>query len=79
MRFLDAEGPPAGTGQLILALDPVALGGPDTARRFAALAEAIAGQEGARLPGARWLALRRKAALEGLTVADGLLAEIKGL
>jgi hypothetical protein len=31
------------------------------------------------LPGARRLALRRKAAFEGLTVADGLLAEIKGL
>jgi (2R)-3-sulfolactate dehydrogenase (NADP+) len=77
--FLDAEGPPPGTGQLILALDPVTLGGPSTLQRFAALAEAITGQEGARLPGARRLALRRKAATEGLIVADGLLAEIEAL
>ena len=77
--FLDAEGPPPGTGQLILALDPIRLGGPGTLQRFAALAEAITAQEGARLPGARRLALRRKAAAEGLTVADSLLAEINGL
>jgi (2R)-3-sulfolactate dehydrogenase (NADP+) len=77
--FLDAEGPPPGTGQLILALDSVTLGGPGTVGRFAALAAAITGQEGARLPGARRLASRRKAAAEGLTVADGLLADIKAL
>jgi (2R)-3-sulfolactate dehydrogenase (NADP+) len=77
--FLDAEGPPPGTGQLILALDPVTLGGPSTLQRFAALAGSITAQDGARLPGARRLALRRKAATEGLIVADGLLAEIEAL
>ena len=75
--FLDAEGPPPGTGQLILAFDPGAFGGGPA--RFAALARAIADQPGARLPGARRLALRRKAQAEGLSVADALLAEIARL
>ncbi len=75
--FLDAEGPPPGTGQLILAFDPGAFGGGPA--RFAALARAIADQPGARPPGARRLALRRKAQAEGLSVADALLAEIARL
>jgi len=75
--FLDAEGPPPGTGQLILAFDPAALGG--GVAHFAALAEAIEAQQGARLPGARRLDARRKARSEGVTVADGLLKEIEAL
>lgn len=76
--FLDAEGPPPGTGQLILALDPAAFG--DTGlNRFADLAEAIEDQPGARLPGRRRLSLRAKAASEGLSVAEGLLREIEAL
>lgn len=76
--FLDAEGDPPGTGQLILALDAAALS-PDGPERFAALAASIEAQEGARLPGARRLALRRRAAAEGLDLPDGLLAEIRAL
>lgn len=75
--FIDAEGGPPGTGQLLLALDPDALGGPGALERFAALAAAIEGQEGARLPGSRRLASRAKAAREGLTIGEALLAEIK--
>src|SRR5215207_4381292 len=76
--FLDAEGPPPATGQLILALEPSAFG-TDALSRFAALAAAIEAQSGARLPGARRLELRRKAAAQGLEISDGLLAEIKAL
>ena len=72
--FLDAEGPPPGTGQLLIAFDPSAFGG--TLDHFAALAAAIEAQPGARLPGARRLAAREKAAREGVTVTDTLLAEI---
>jgi (2R)-3-sulfolactate dehydrogenase (NADP+) len=72
--FLDAVGPPPGTGQLLIALDPAAFGG--TLEHFAALAAAIEAQPGARLPGARRLAAREKAAREGVTVSDALLAEI---
>jgi (2R)-3-sulfolactate dehydrogenase (NADP+) len=75
--FLDAKGPPPGTGQLILAFDPAALGGDGA--HFSALAQAIEAQPGARLPGARRLETRRKAQAEGVTVADGLLREIEAL
>jgi (2R)-3-sulfolactate dehydrogenase (NADP+) len=76
--FLDASGDPPGTGQLILALDATALS-PDAPERFAALAQSIEGQDGARLPGSRRLALRRRAAESGLDVPDALLSEIRCL
>jgi (2R)-3-sulfolactate dehydrogenase (NADP+) len=75
--FLDAKGPPPGTGQLIIAIDPKPLGGAQALARFAALARAIEDQPGTRLPGARRLAIRAKARAEGVSVADALLAEIE--
>ena len=77
--FLDAEGPPPGTGQLIVAFDIIAFAGPGALARFAALAASIESQQGARLPGARRLAARRKAQAEGMEVTDALLAEIAAL
>jgi (2R)-3-sulfolactate dehydrogenase (NADP+) len=74
--YLDAKGPPPGTGQLIITFDPSAFGG-DAIARFASLASSIARQDGARLPGARRLAARAKAAIEGLELSEALLAEIK--
>lgn len=76
--FLDAAGDPPGTGQLILAIDATALG-PDAPERFAALAASIEAQDGARLPGSRRLDLRARAARDGLTVPDTLVAEIAEL
>ncbi len=76
--FLDASGDPPGTGQLILALDASALS-PDAPERFAMLAQSIEDQDGARLPGSRRLALRRRAAETGLDVPDALLSEIRCL
>jgi (2R)-3-sulfolactate dehydrogenase (NADP+) len=77
--FLDAKGPPPGTGQLIMALDPAAMGAGDVLPRFAALAAAIEAQPGARLPGSRRLQARAKATVEGLSVSDALLAEIDAI
>lgn len=77
--FIDAKGPPPGTGQLLIAIDCAALGGPAVLARFAQLAAAIEDQPGARLPGRRRLALRAKAASEGLPVADALLRDIEAL
>jgi (2R)-3-sulfolactate dehydrogenase (NADP+) len=77
--FLDAKGPPPGTGQLILAFDPAAFGGEGAMAHFGRLAEAIEAQPGARLPGSRRLEARRKAAEAGLSVADQLLADIRAL
>ncbi len=72
--FLDAEGPPPGTGQLIIAFDPGAFGG--SGEHFATLIAAIEAQPGTRLPGARRLAARAKAASEGLVVDDALVGGI---
>ena len=73
--YLDAKGPPPGTGQLLIAFDPVGFGG-DAISRFAVLVSSVEEQAGARLPGTRRIAARRKGAAEGLTIADALLAEI---
>ena len=75
--FLDAEGPPPGTGQLLIAFDPAAFGG--TLEHFGTLAAAIEAQPGARLPGVRRIASREKAAREGVMVSDALLAEIAAI
>jgi (2R)-3-sulfolactate dehydrogenase (NADP+) len=75
--FLDPDGPPPGTGQLVIAFDPAAFGG--SVERFAVLIAAIEAQPGARLPGSRRLAARRKAASEGLMLSDALLREIEAL
>jgi (2R)-3-sulfolactate dehydrogenase (NADP+) len=77
--FLDAEGAPPGTGQLILVLDPVALGGEETLSHCGRLAAAIEDQPGARLPGSRRIALRDKAARSGLTISDTLVQDIRAL
>jgi (2R)-3-sulfolactate dehydrogenase (NADP+) len=74
--YLDANGPPPGTGQLILAFDPAAFGG-DAVVRFGTLAASIEAQSGARLPGTRRLKAREKAMAEGVTISDALLKEIE--
>jgi (2R)-3-sulfolactate dehydrogenase (NADP+) len=76
--FLDAAGDPPGTGQFLIALDAGALS-EDAPERFAVLAAAIEDQDGARLPGGRRLALRARAAADGLNVPDALVAEIEAL
>jgi (2R)-3-sulfolactate dehydrogenase (NADP+) len=75
--FFDADGPPPGTGQFLIAIDPSAFTG--GIERFGVLARAIEEQAGARLPGARRLASRKKAHLEGLSVTAALLQEISAL
>jgi (2R)-3-sulfolactate dehydrogenase (NADP+) len=75
--FLDDKGPPPGTGQLIVAFDPAAFGG--SGEHVARLIGAIEGQAGARLPGSRRLALRRKVASDGLVLGDALLKDIEAL
>jgi (2R)-3-sulfolactate dehydrogenase (NADP+) len=75
--FLDDKGLPPGTGQLIVAFDPAAFGG--SGEHVARLISAIETQPGARLPGSRRLAARRKTASEGLAVDDALVASIETL
>lgn len=66
--FLDGAGGPPKTGQLILAIDPTAMGGNNFAERMLTLAAAIETQPGARLPGARRMAIRQATAAKGLAL-----------
>jgi len=78
--FFDSEGPPPAVGQLLLAIDPGALGGAAAfADRISALVEAIEGDGPARLPGSRRLALRRQAAEDGLLLDATLLAQVRAI
>lgn len=71
--FLDEKGPPPGTGQMILAVDPAGFGHGSFAPRITALAEAIEAQAGTRLPGERRRRLREKAGAEGLVLPAALV------
>jgi (2R)-3-sulfolactate dehydrogenase (NADP+) len=76
--FLDATGGPPQLGQFLIALDPGHFAGESFGRRMAELAAAVAA-DGARLPGDRRLELRRRAAEQGLKIADDLHAQIRAL
>jgi (2R)-3-sulfolactate dehydrogenase (NADP+) len=68
--FLDDKGGPPQTGQLIIAIDPAGCGHSGFDGRMQVLAQAIESQAGARLPGARRLALRETVQRQGLSVSD---------
>lgn len=72
-----AEGPPPDVGQFFIAFDPSAFAD-GFSGRLEQLADAIAADKGARLPGARRLAARVAAARDGVVVDDALLSKIKG-
>jgi len=70
--FLDAEGGPPGTGQLIIALSTEGLA-TNALQRFEQMAAWIEADSGARLPGTRRLALRETAQKQGLKVEREVL------
>ncbi|HSF94434.1 MAG TPA: Ldh family oxidoreductase [Thermohalobaculum sp.] len=76
--FFTADGPPPGTGQLLLALDPGALY-PGAVERIGTLAAAIEGEPDARLPGRRRQQLRARIEAEGIPLDAALAAEIDAL
>lgn len=73
----EVGGPPA-TGQCLIALDPGGFAAGFLARSQA-LAEAITGQPGARLPGQRRMLARARIAQDGVEVDAGLMAQIEAL
>jgi len=78
--FFDSEGPPPAVGQLVIVLDPGALGGAEAlAQRIGALAAAIEADGAARVPGSRRLALRQRAAQHGVWVDARLLDEVRAI
>ncbi|HMQ91569.1 MAG TPA: Ldh family oxidoreductase [Amaricoccus sp.] len=74
--FFDAEGPPPGVGQTIIAFRPGVEG---YGARLETLLRAILSQEGTRLPGAGKAAARRRAAEAGLEIPEERLREIRAL
>ncbi|WP_430465001.1 Ldh family oxidoreductase [Tabrizicola sp.] len=74
--FSGPVGGPPGTGQCFVAIDPDAFA-PGFVDRIAALAEAIQAQEGARLPGARRVAARRRLDAAGIEVDDDLAGRLQ--
>jgi (2R)-3-sulfolactate dehydrogenase (NADP+) len=76
--FFTAEGPPPGTGQFLMVLDPEALH-PGGVARIGQLAAAIEGEMDARLPGRRRQELRARVRADGIALDAGLAAEIDAL
>lgn len=77
--LFDAKGPPPSLGQVVIGVDPTALSGGAFADRLDAILSTMLAQDGVRLPGIRRLAAREKAARNGVTVHDALMAEIRAL
>lgn len=75
--FFDDRGPPPGTGQLMIAIDPEAFGGVRAVARFTEMADAIAGSGGARVPGRRRLDLRARLRRDGIPADPALIDEIQ--
>ncbi len=64
--FIDANGDPPATGQMLIAIHPTACGG--SADHLASLFDEVAQSPGARLPGIGRFARRRQAEIDGLQV-----------
>ncbi|HOB00678.1 MAG TPA: Ldh family oxidoreductase [Casimicrobium huifangae] len=78
--FFEVPGNQPKLGQLFLVIDPAAMGGGEVfAERIETLVAAMLADDGVRLPGARRYALARKAASDGLNVADATLAQMRAL
>lgn len=75
--FFDDKGGPPRVGQFFIVIDPLRFGGTRAIDRVGQLCQAMLDQPGTRLPGARRFQARAKAAKEGITVADALLADLK--
>ena len=76
--FFTADGPPPGTGQFLMVLDPEAMF-PGALERIGALGAAVEGEADARLPGRRRQALRARISAEGIALDAALAAEIDAL
>lgn len=77
--MFDDQGGPPDIGQLLIAIDPGPLSGGSFAGRMRALVDAVAAEPGARLPGERRVALRARAARDGLDLSDNLIGQLQSL
>ncbi len=72
----DNEGGPPRIGQFFIAIDPARFAGAAFSNRMEALCDAILGQPGTRLPGAKRNASKARAAKEGIRISSQLFAEL---
>jgi len=77
--LFSGEGDPPDLGQTIIAIDPGLSSGGAYGERIAALMAAMAGAEGARLPGSRRIEARLKADRDGMEVPRPILDEVRRL
>lgn len=77
--FFDDKGPPPGTGQTIIAIDPAAFGGASVVARFAEMAQSIMTTEGARIPGRRRQELRERHMRDGISADSALIDQIRAI
>ncbi len=76
--FVEDDGRMIGNGQFFIAIEPTTFSGGLFAPQIAALCGSILAQDGARLPNARRVQNRARAALEGVEIDDSLLARLRG-
>lgn len=74
--FLNDEGPPPDVGCVLIAISPGPMSGGDFYSRMSLLADVIAHEDGARMPGSRRLANRRDVDAFGMLVAAPVLDEL---
>ncbi|MDH3637830.1 MAG: Ldh family oxidoreductase [Gammaproteobacteria bacterium] len=77
--FFSGAGDPPAVGQLLIAFAPDPVSGERFGERMECLTKAILAQSGTRLPGARRLALRAKAEVDGITIDTDLYQELNAL
>lgn len=75
--FSGPKGGPPGTGQFFIGVDPAAFSGDGFHTAILRLTSAITDQTGARLPGARRVANRKRIEMEGVQVDAALMDRIK--
>ncbi|WP_137129588.1 Ldh family oxidoreductase [Rhizobium sp. FY34] len=77
--LFDDKGPPPALGQFIIAIDPDAAAGGNSAARMALLAQEMAREETVRLPGRRGRSLRQTALEQGIEIEDSVMDAIAAL
>ncbi|KPF90626.1 sulfolactate dehydrogenase [Novosphingobium sp. AAP83] len=75
--FLDAEGPPPGTGQLLLAIDPFAFGGTAALSHIADFLNMMSEMDGVRIPGQSRAEALCRAEADGLDLSDSAVANLQ--
>lgn len=77
--FFTGDGDPPNVGQFLIAIDPEPFSRKEFARRMEDLMQAILGQPGTRIPGARRYALRAEAQRNGVVIPSELHDELLAL